>query len=98
MKLYFETKNLGEDCITPCPFEDPDCMVGSVECQNCKHCYGANIKKLECHASIDENNAVTFNANHYIFCDAVYKKPPFKTKLRKFFYKLAYWFKNDDIY
>ena len=32
MKLYFETKNLGEDCITPCPFEDPDCMVGSVEC------------------------------------------------------------------
>lgn len=48
MKIYYEVDCFTDNCLNKCPFVDigykgetgKDCQVGSVDCQECKFCYG----------------------------------------------------------
>lgn len=55
MKIYYELDVLAKRCKNRCPFAgtefkgnmSPDCQVGSVECKNCKFCYGSHGNGLD---------------------------------------------------
>lgn len=59
-KYYFKTKGWNnQDCVEPCRFLDNGTMIGSIKCQECKHCAG-----------IEETNS-DFESPNWIKCEKI---------------------------
>lgn len=77
MKIYYNIDEFNDTCKNKCPFVDigyngetgPDCMVGSVTCQECKFCYGKGGDYHLCLVFNDENDKFKqFKPMPYIKC------------------------------
>lgn len=104
MKLYYLIDNeIDNNCIIECPFKDvgfddgrtgKECMLGSISCQNCEHCYGHYDGLF---IGLPINGDIKFYSERYVKCMVPYK-PTFKLNLEQFFYRIKRWFKNLKYY
>lgn len=80
MKIYYNVNESNDTCKNKCPFADigykgetgPDCMVGSVTCQECKFCYGKGGDDNLCLVFDDKNSkfeqCFNFKPMPYVKC------------------------------
>jgi hypothetical protein len=94
MRLYYTVDAVTNNCQNKCPFVDiglhretgTDCQLGSVTCQECKHCYGHHDNGFVGLPKCDDK--VTMFENRYVKCMFIYKNK-WKYKILRFFYRIG---------
>lgn len=96
MRIYYELLDeISETCANKCPFRNigirgenaPDCMVGSVTCQECKFCYGTHEGGAVFIPTATGDRRERMMFNRYVKCMFLYENT-FKYQVIQFFYRL----------
>lgn len=92
MKIFYKTVDNGQTCINKCPYLTDNVYIGSLNCQNCKHCYGKRMIENGFGeyvvSAFDDNDKQVILLNQYIRCSAMFKEKPLSVKIRHFIYQL----------
>ena len=97
-KFYETINEVTNICRHDCPFKDVgfkgetggECKVGSVECQECKFCYGHHDSHR--HSLVFIKNKAYLRTMPYVKCMWGLENT-WREKIEQFFYRIKQWFK-----
>jgi hypothetical protein len=98
MKIYYDVNEITNTCELKCPFIDvgykgetgTDCQVGSIDCQECKFCYGHNKSGLN---MVFFNNQWHLKTMPYIKCMWGQEKPSLLMRMQYIWHHIKQYFK-----
>ena len=102
MKIYYEVDCITNNCLNKCPFVDigykgetgKDCQVGSVDCQECKFCYGHSDNNND-FVMYYHNGEKFVRLMPYIKCMRGLEQHSMCKRIQRLLYRIKYYFKYE---
>lgn len=100
MKIYYEVDCITGNCLNKCPVADigykgetgKDCQVGSVDCQECKFCYGHGDNNAD-FQMFYHNGTQIVRLMPYIKCMWGGEQHSICKRIQRLLYRIKYYFK-----
>ena len=92
MKIYYEVDCITDNCLNKCPFVDKNCQVGSIDCQECKFCYGHGDNNGDLQIFYHYGEKFVRRVP-YIRCMRGLQQYSMRKRIQRMWYRIKYYFK-----